>query len=158
MGCASTIQDFRQQAANLGVGEPYIVLSGAPAAAARWAGQLGLDAIGAYSIAAAGKHSYRDLAEFAEQRWEDEAATGNPMVPTVMTGWDPRPRIETPLPWEPKQRPGVGMENHYETARAIEIASHIGRALDWVEAHPQAAAANVIFWSMLGTRMTRVVG
>jgi hypothetical protein len=144
-GLRRAIREFRQQTATLGVGEPYIVLSGAPAAAARWADQLGLDAIGAYSIAAAtGTHSYRDLAKFAEQRWEDEAATGSPMVPTAMTGWDPRPRIENPLPWEPTQRPGVGMEHHYETARADEIALHISRCLDWVEAHPQAAAASTI--------------
>jgi hypothetical protein len=143
-GLRRAFEDFRHGATQAGLGNPYIVLCGGPAAAARWADQLGLDAIGAYAIAGSGTHPYRDLAALTERRWDEEAATGVPVVPTVMTGWDARPRIETPVPWQPAQQPGVGMENHYETAQPAEIAAHLGHALDWVEAHRRAAVANTV--------------
>ncbi len=150
-GLRAGIDDFRQRAVALGVGNPYIVLSASPAAGAAWAAALGLDALGAYAIAAAaGPQPYRALASLAEQRWQEAAATGLPVVPTVMTGWDRRPRIEAPVPWERTQQPGVGMENFYETAQPDEIAAHLVAALDFVRARPapnQAETALVYAWN-----------
>ena len=35
--------------------------------------------------------------------WDSLAATGLDVIPTVAAGWDPRPRVTTPPPWDPNQ-------------------------------------------------------
>jgi hypothetical protein len=61
-GLRRAITDFRGRIDKAGLGNPYMVLSGAPALAAGWARLLGLDAIGAYAISEPGPHTYRELA------------------------------------------------------------------------------------------------
>lgn len=128
-----SVGEFRRRAVTLGAGDPVVVLAAPPQAGARWAAEFGLDALGAYAIAESrGPQSYAALAALACRHWDAAAATGFPVVPTVMTGWDRRPRIEAPVPWERNQRPGVGIEHYYETARPVEIADHLRDALNWI--------------------------
>jgi hypothetical protein len=138
-GLRQAISDFRRRAYTSGHGNPYIVLGGGPASAAHWAAQLGLDAIGAYASSGGGKHAYSDLVKLVERRWAEEAATGLPVVPTVMTGWDPRPRM---LTREQAKKGGDDPEIYFDAAQPTEIVAHIRHALEWIESHPFAAPAN----------------
>jgi hypothetical protein len=56
-----------------------------------------------------------------------------------MTGWDRRPRIEHPVPWEASQKPGVGIDSYYQTATPPQIAAHVVDCLRWLSAHPASA-------------------
>lgn len=121
---------------------PYVVLMARPDPGLRLATALGADAIGAYAIAEAEIAApYAALARLAERRWDEYAAAGPEVVPTVMAGWDRRPRVENPVTWEHWQRPGAGMDRYYAPPRPEELAAHLRRGLDWIEAHPRAAAA-----------------
>lgn len=136
---------FRHSAAAAGGGRnPYIVLMARPNPGARLARALGADALSAYAIAESDTAApYALLARQAERRWDEYAATGLEVVPTVMSGWDRRPRIENPVPWEHWQRPGSGMDRYYEAPRPEELAAHLRRCLDWIETHSRVTAARV---------------
>lgn len=138
----AAVARFRAASAAAGHGEPYIVLMARPEDAARYVPALGADAAGAYAIAGSEVAApYAALAALTEARWDAYAAAGLQVVPTVMSGWDRRPRIENPVPWERWQRPGAGMDRFYAAPRPEELAAHLRRALDWIGARPAVAPA-----------------
>jgi len=125
---------------------PYIVAQDwTPEAAMQTLGRLGLDAIGAYALAGGGiEASYADLAAHVESWWDSARGAGAPVVPLVMAGWDRRPRIERPHPWEPWQKPGEGMDRYYEAATPAELATHLQHALQWIASNPSSAKAEAV--------------
>lgn len=139
------VDDLRKIAKHRGLGDPYIVIMDFnPERADRLRREVGADAISSY--AAQGNEvaaPYSRLAAYAERFWDRCAGTGSEVVPIVMSGWDRRPRVERPVPWETWQKPGQGIEKFYETATPDELASHLLHALDWIKLHPKAAPANV---------------
>ena len=138
----AAVDRFRARAVASGAGDPYLVLLGRPEPAARFAAALGADALGAYALnGAEAAAPYAALAGLAERHWDEFAATGFGVLPTVMSGWDRRPRIEHPVPWEAWQRPGAGLDRFYEAPRPEELSAPLRRCLDWIEAHPRAATA-----------------
>lgn len=141
-GLRAAVARFRAAAIAAGSGDPFIVLMARPEDAARHVRALGADAASAYAIAGSEVAApYAALAALVERRWDDYAAAGLQVVPTVMSGWDRRPRIENPVPWERWQRPGAGMDRYYEAPRPEELAAHLHRALEWIAARPEAASA-----------------
>jgi hypothetical protein len=115
-GLRAEIERFRARAVAADAGEPYIVLAGSPKEIAGLAPMLGGDAVGAYAISdVRGIGDYPELARIAEAGWQTLARAEMPVVPTVMTGWDRRPRVENPVPWEHSQRTGAGIEYHFGT-------------------------------------------
>jgi hypothetical protein len=123
-----------------GTPSPYVVvMSGNPSQAASDAAAVNADAISSYAIAPPGNASeYAVLHESTRSFWERMAATGMSVVPIGMTGWDRRPRIERPVPWEPFQMPFKGMSNHYKPATPTEIADHVGCMLAWAHQNEHA--------------------
>ena len=141
-GLRAAIERFRAAAVDAGAGNPYLVLMARPDPGVRLAAALGADAIGAYAIAEAEPAApFARLAQLAERRWDEYAEAGLAVVPTIMTGWDRRPRIEAPVPWEAWQRPGAGLDRYYEAPTPAELAGHLQRGLDWIAAKPRAAPA-----------------
>ena len=144
-GCGHELLDaLREQAKQFGAGNPYIVIMDfSPEHGKKLADMLGADAISTYATSAGGKGApYADLARHAEGFWEQCKATGAKVVPIVMSGWDRRPRVERPMPWETWQKPGEGIEQFYEAPKPEELAAHLKRALDWIKANPAAAPAD----------------
>jgi len=138
------VDEFRAMAREGGLGNPYIVIMDfSPDRANRLREQLGADAIGCYA-AQGGETAapYANLASYAERFWERSKATGAEVVPIVMAGWDRRPRVERPVPWEKWQKPGVGLDKYYEAPSPEALAAHLRRALEWIRAAPDAAPAN----------------
>ncbi|NMJ43404.1 hypothetical protein GWK16_19300 [Roseomonas sp. JC162] len=145
-GLQSAVRDFRAAARDAGAADPFFVLMARPELAGL-ARQIGADALGAYTIAdgrAAGA-PYADLATLAERRWDEMASTGFKVVPTAMAGWDRRPRVANPVPWEAWQRAGAGMQFYYEQGRPDEIAAHVARCRDWSRNHEASAGLGLIY-------------
>lgn len=130
----------------LGSGDPYIVIMDeVENNAASLARKLGADAISTYTYAPRKvKGTFAELSAAVTAFWRREAGTGVPVVPTVVTGWDRRPRIDHPVPWERYQRPGDGSKIYYQTAGAGQIAAALRDCLRWVKQHPIEAPAQAI--------------
>ncbi len=136
------LDELRALARKTGVGEPYIVgMDFDPVRMAELRVQVGADAIGSYATQSneAGA-PYAALAATAQRFWERCKATGANMVPTVMSGWDRRPRVERPVPWE-KQVAGSGIEKYYDAPTPLELAAHLERSLLWIRNNPEACPA-----------------
>jgi hypothetical protein len=125
-------------------GNPYIVIMDfSPVKGAKWREQLGADAISAYAASGGGIQApYAALTKYAEDFWNRCKNTGAEVVPIVMSGWDRRPRIVNPVPWEKYQKPGEGIEKYYQTATPAAIAEHLQHSLDWIRANKAASPAN----------------
>ena len=138
----AALDQLRAEAKSAGLGNPYIVGQGWRAETLKeQAGKLGLNAIGAYASSAGAKAgTYASLAAHTEGTWDTFRATGVPLVPLATTGWDNRPRIETPVPW---LKDG-DIERHYEAPRPEELAAHVKRAVSWCGEHAEAAEAQAI--------------
>jgi hypothetical protein len=104
--------------------------------------QFGADAISAYAIQNAGKNSpYTDLMSFAQNFWNTAKNTGSNVIPTVMTGWDRRPRVQNPVPWE---TPGGDITIFYQQATPQLIKTHLQNAISWVNGNTSTDPANAI--------------
>lgn len=150
-GLRGQIEAFRGNATKAALGNPFIVLAGDQNFLIREAANIGGDAIGSYALTVGnGRGSFTKLAEIAERGWDQLRKSHLPVVPTVMTGWDRRPRIEHPVPWETKQRPGDGIGNFFSAPTQKELADHLTRALDWVAAQTpseQPPAVLIYAWN-----------
>jgi hypothetical protein len=145
-GARKLFDYFRAEAKKAGLGDPYIVVMDfSPPRGKELADALGCDAISSYATQADGRGApYADLAKHAERFWDQCKATGKPVVPIAMAGWDRRPRVEHPVPWEKYQQPGVGIEKYYEAPTPAELAGHLARALAWAKDNPLACPAQAI--------------
>lgn len=145
-GLRAAVEEFRRRVRAAGARDPYLVLmTPVPDQARRWLPLLGADAVSAYAYQAGVPQApYAALAGHAERAWDAHAALGLPVIPTVMSGWDRRPRVQNPVPWESWQRPGEGMDRYYAAATPAELAAHLRRALAWVETNPRAAPAHSV--------------
>ena len=149
-GFRRTIDGLRAAARKKGLANPYIVVMDPnPQRGKSWLEKLGCDAISSYAVQGGAREApYAALAQYAERFWERCAATGAHTVPTVMAGWDRRPRVARPVPWEKWQKPGVGMDKYYEAPTPKELAAHLQRAVRWLQSHPtQAPAALAIIYA-----------
>lgn len=134
----STMAEFRSKSIAASGSEPYIVVSGAQNELKDIASRLKCDAISSYAIIPPKPTgSFADLANYAEKTWSMMAETNIPVVPTVMTGWDRRPRVEQPVPWERPPRPGTGLNDYYSQPTPKEIEQHLSNAIQWMNQMPK---------------------
>ncbi len=144
--CREAFDEFRKSALRAGLGAPYFVVQVFSANDGKlYADRLGFDAAGAYATSGGGvKAPYAELASYSERWWDSVRASGCKLVPLVMSGWDRRPRVIHPMPWETWQKPGVGLDNYYETPTPAELATHLQHALEWNTRNPEIAESNAI--------------
>jgi hypothetical protein len=134
-GLRAAVDTFRTRVRAAGARNPYIVImTPVPDQARRWVPLLGADAAGTYAWASQGRGApFAALAAQAERGWASLAALGIPVVPTAMTGWDRRPRVQHPVPWESWQRQGEGMDRFHVAPTREEWAAHLSRAVRFAE-------------------------
>jgi len=134
---------LRSAAQQAGLANPYIVVMDFdPQRGKELCDILGGDAISSYAASGGGEGApYSELAQYAQGFWDRCKATGSQVVPIVMSGWDRRPRVENPVPWETWQKPGEGIQKYYQPPTPVELAAHLEAALAWLDANPQAAEA-----------------
>lgn len=139
---------LRADAMAAGCGNPYlVVMNDNVAGSASIAKAIGAEAISDYAVSGHGGKNgspYSELTQAARNFWQQAADSGAQVVPLAMSGWDRRPRIEHPVPWEKYQQPGVGMERYFQSPTPLELAAHIGDAMTWVDAHPQQCPARAV--------------
>jgi hypothetical protein len=131
----ATLADATEAA---GAGRPFFVLMGwDPSADSVTALDLGFDALSAYAVAPGvdGGAPYADLRAQALTTWRSEGEYGLGVVPIVGTGWDPRPRIETPTPW------ATYTSAWFTEPTPDELAAHVTEALGWVGTRTDVATA-----------------
>lgn len=147
-GARRLLDGLRAAAQSAGLKTPYVVVMDDGAADRVWrtAELFGAEAISDYARQAnAAGAPYTELAGVARAFWEACAGTGAQVVPLAMAGWDRRPRVERPVPWETKwQKPGAGLDKFYALPAPGELAAHIGEALAWAEARPQQCPAQTV--------------
>ncbi len=141
----AVLDEFRAAVRARGLGAPYVVIMDFNAERGReWLDALGADALSSYAMqGGASGAPYSALAAHAEAFWERCCATGAGVAPIIMSGWDRRPRVARPMPWETWQKPGAGIEKCYAAPTPAELAAHCGRAVAWMDAHPAAAPARL---------------
>jgi hypothetical protein len=119
-----------------------VVLSFNPQLAAKLADQLDTEQISSY--ASHGRHkdgTYNNLVKGVENFWDVQARTGKGVVPIAMTGWDPRPRFDNPVPWGK----GYPDKAYYEKGQPQEVSRHVGHAITWAKQHPQGGCMVLIY-------------
>ncbi|MBI4979199.1 MAG: hypothetical protein HZC28_17085 [Spirochaetes bacterium] len=143
--------EFRSAVKAAGRGDPYITVMDFNAPHGKKIADItGSQAISTYAKSGPmnGATPYQMLAKHAADFWEQCALTGMDVVPIVMAGWDRRPRIEHPVPWEKNQKPGVGIEHFYVMPTPQELAAHIQDAIQWcVDNQTSAGAQTVIVYA-----------
>lgn len=123
---------------------PYCVFMGwNPATDWSRVSSLGFDAVSAYARGGA-QEKFSDLAVAVEKEyWENATRASVPYIPMVTTGWDKRPRKENPVSWE-KDHAYHHQDVFPSRATGEEIATHLGRAIDFVNTHPAVFPAKAI--------------
>jgi len=58
-----------------------------------------------------------------------------------MSGWDRRPRVMNPVPWEHFT---TSIDQYYEPPKPDQLAQHIEHAAAWCRAYPDAAEAQAV--------------
>jgi hypothetical protein len=137
---------LREAVRATGLGDPYVVVMQDSAAQAKGtADAIGGDALSDYARSgnAAGA-PYSDLTATAQAFWTECAGTGCAVVPLAMAGWDRRPRVEQPVPWEPWQKPGAGLDKFYLAPTPAQLAGHLGDAMNWVRSQPARCPAQTV--------------
>lgn len=147
-GVGAAIALVRQQVQAAGGGNPYVVwLSGAALAdysniAA--ATLVGADACGAYAVPRldGAEQPYTALTAAARSDWQARGASGFPMVPTAMSGWDQRPLIETPQPFYPVSA-DLTLDNFYDPPSNTQLGAHIVEMVSYLVTNQAACPAQI---------------
>lgn len=139
------IADLRAGLRRASLPEPYLVMMNfKPSEARRWVDLGGGDAVSSYTAQGGGRNApYAELARHAEHFWDSCKETGAQVVPVIMSGWDRRPRVEHPVPWETWQKPNEGIGKFYQPPKPEELAKHVRHALDWLKVNRSAAPAQI---------------
>jgi hypothetical protein len=142
------MNEFRAAAIKAGCGNPYLVMmNNQLSVAKKMLDVFGAEALTCYAITGNGGMKgtpYKRLNDVARNFWERCANTGAEVVPLAMAGWDRRPRVEHPVPWEKYQKPNVGLEKYYATATPEELAGHIKQGMRWVIDNKETCPAQAV--------------
>jgi hypothetical protein len=137
----AAVDALRAAATAAGAGRLYIAIQNS-ANDKQAMEQLGADAISAYALWGGTKDGrpYAELARKARDFWDQQKRTGAKVIPLATAGWDRRPRVENPVPWEP----GPGSAAHHITPTPAELAAHVKDAVEWNARNADAAEANAV--------------
>ena len=151
-GLRTAFDGLRRLCSDKGVGNPYIVLFDPAIDVELFVGS-GADAISNYiaGFKSTPHGKYAELDRQVRAYWARMAAPGYPCVPIVQVGWDNRPRLDNPVPWEQgATKPSAQSDLYYEMANPEEFAGEIKAADLFVHSHPEqcpAKLALIYSWS-----------
>ncbi|MFK7691622.1 carbohydrate binding domain-containing protein [Paenibacillus sp. HJGM_3] len=129
------VDELRSEAHKQGTAEPYIVIMGTNAKTMRL---MQGDALSQYTNFGSNGSPYSTLIKNDKNNWNLLADYGAQVIPTVTTGWDPRPRIDTPV-WT-----SYGENQWAQTATPQEIAENLKNALEWNDSHRSSSFPNAV--------------
>jgi hypothetical protein len=142
-GFREAVDKLKAAAAARGLPAPYLaVMTYDVKGAKAFADGARLDAISAYAFQRGDDHApYSKLTGDLEKFWEIQRSFKAAVIPLAMAGWDRRPRVQNPVPWE---NFGGTMEKYYETATAEQVAAHIHTAVKWTQDHAAECPAQAV--------------
>ena len=106
--------------------------------------QIGADGVSCYANGAENGVLYAELAKRERQRWDHDRDEGKmPVIPTVTTGWDKRPRYFHPVTWEFKSTNSYPANYTYQ-ATDSEIAQQLEAAVKWCKRNVENSPANSV--------------
>ena len=142
-GFRDAVSALKAAAKARGLADPYCaVMTYDVNAAKALVEAAGLDAISAYAFQRGDLRApYAKLTGDLERFWEIQRATGKSVIPLAMAGWDRRPRVQNPVPWE---HFGGDMEKYYECATPDEVAAHVAAAAKWTHEHREMCPAQAV--------------
>lgn len=145
---AASITDLRAKAIAAGLGTPYIiVMSGVPSTAATIMTNIGADAIGGYNstFTTVLNGTFASLDTQTQTTWATMAATGAPIVPIAMNGWDTIPRNAKPEASVGTQYlPYIGIMERYAISTNAELVSHLQAAVTYITGHSAAVPSTLL--------------
>ena len=140
---AQRFAEFRRVARDAGVNPYCVYMGGNPASDFPKASAWGFDAVSAYAYGSA-DDTFSKLCQAVEARhWQNAVTAGVPYVPLVTTGWDKRPRKDNPVSWE-RDSAYHQQAVFPSAATPQEIASHLDRALRFVQENREVCEANAL--------------
>lgn len=142
-GFREAADKLKAMAAARGLPAPYLVVMTYDVNAAKaLVDAAGLDAISAYAFQRGDDRApYSKLTADLEAFWEIQRSTRAAVIPLAMAGWDRRPRVQNPVPWE---HFGGTMDQYYETATADQVAAHVLAAVTWARSHAADCPAQAV--------------
>lgn len=146
---AAMITALRTATTGAGLGTPYIVICGPVPNSTTFMNAVGADAISAYlglTPTLAQPNPFSALSTSNEGFWTQMKNQGVPMIPSIITGWDTRPRKQNPPGFTGTTYfpPYSGLLNTVTPATPAEIASQLQAAVTFVGANPTASPTTVI--------------
>lgn len=139
---AADVVALRAAATGVGLLDPYIVFhQSTPSAAVLTT--YGFDATTTYAPATgvSGARPYNQLDTTTRGVWATQAAQSVDVVPSYHMGWDRRPRVENPVPWE---TPGGSLNDYYYMEYREDISTHIDAVLAWARSNRLRTPEGVI--------------
>jgi len=143
--------ELRRRSVEQGSGDPFIAgMCWRVEDGRKFLSELGGDAMSAYAIGMAGGRDgepYALLAQRVEQHWDLVKRENVTYIPTAMTGNDNRPMLELPVPWmheAQRESPEEYLRRYYAQGSPMEIARHVGAAMDFVAANPALCPAGTV--------------
>lgn len=145
-GLATAVTDLRSAFVTAGAGDPYIVhnVFGLPSVAqASELATYGFDALSKYTWGPSVSQPapYSVLESALTKIWDEYTKLSVDAVPIGVTGWDRRPRVENPVPWE---TPNGTVSDYYFPERMSDISVQLDRLLKWVRANPSRVPSNTV--------------
>ncbi len=145
-GLATAVTNMRAAFVSAGAGDPYIVhnVFGLPSAiqVAELA-TYGFDAISKYawgpSVSQPAPYSVLESAQV--KLWAEYAKLSVDAVPIGTIGWDRRPRVDNPVPWE---TPNGTLSDYYFPERMSDISVQLDKLLKWVRDNPSRTPSNTV--------------
>jgi hypothetical protein len=137
----NTIDSVRYAVSKVAHRNPYLVIMDFdPKTGSRWADSLGADAISSYvAIGKTEAGTFRQLTDEAGAFWESCKQTGHQVVPIWDAGWNPRPRIDHPVPWHI-----YSPLKFYDDATPNELSEHFKYGMKWVKNNFSSAKAQCV--------------
>jgi hypothetical protein len=137
---AKAVLSLRKRATDSGHENPFVVLlHGPPSAAEIVRAEIGADALSTYAINLGPNRSasYSTFEQYVEQYWREELDRSSAaIVPTVMVGWDSRPRKENPPAYDKRDYGRIDRSAHIDIASPDEFALACKRADRFILDHP----------------------
>jgi hypothetical protein len=143
-GWATSKQAFnniRTLAQKAGLRNPYMVLMDFDIGTVKsHAEQLGFDAISSYALPGGTTTGspFSDQVSYAQSWWSSAVQSGAKVVPITPTGWDPRPRAQTPPPYVSEG------PQHYIQPTPTELQNLFIEAIDFTCKNAAATEAQTI--------------
>lgn len=139
---AADLTAIRNAATGAGLQNPYIIFHQSTPSAAVLA-TYGFNAMTTYAPVAgvSGARPYNQLDTSVRASWDTQAAEGVDVVPSYQMGWDRRPRVENPVPWE---TPSGSLSDYYYLEYPVDVSTHLDATLAWARANPARTPQKII--------------